>query len=133
MALNSVSPASSATSGQAHINQQDFLKILLTQLNAQDPLKPMDNTAFVAQLAQFSQLAQTQELKASVDQLLAVQTAVQSVGLLNHVVSITNGGATATGTVIDISVSGNAPVLTIHPTTGQDISGIALKQVFDIR
>ncbi|MCH8618750.1 flagellar hook capping FlgD N-terminal domain-containing protein [Undibacterium sp. TS12] len=133
MALNSVSPVSSATSGQAHINQQDFLKILLTQLNAQDPLKPMDNTAFVAQLAQFSQLAQTQELTASVNQLLAVQTAVQSVGLLGHVVSVVNGGGTATGTVTDISVSGNSPVLTIHPTTGQDISGVALKQVFDIR
>ncbi|BBB70240.1 flagellar hook capping protein (plasmid) [Undibacterium sp. YM2] len=133
MALNSVSPVSSATNGQAHINQQDFLKILLTQLNAQDPLKPMDNTAFVAQLAQFSQLAQTQELTASVNQLLAVQTAVQSVGLLGHVVSVVTGGATATGTVTDISVSGNAPVLTIHPTTGQDISGVALKQVFDIR
>lgn len=133
MALNSVSPVNSATSGQAHINQQDFLKILLTQLNAQDPLKPMDNTAFVAQLAQFSQLAQTQELTASVNQLLAVQTAVQSVGLLGKVVSVVNGGSTATGTVNDISVSGNAPMLTIHPTTGQDISGIALKQVFDIR
>ncbi|MFZ6659034.1 flagellar hook assembly protein FlgD [Undibacterium sp. TJN19] len=132
MALNSIAAVSS-TANQSHINQQDFLKILLTQLNAQDPLKPMDNTAFVAQLAQFSQLAQTQEMSANISQLLAVQTAVQSVGLLGHIVSVTNNGSTATGTVTDISVSGNAPVLTIHPTTGADISGVALKQVFDIR
>jgi len=133
MALNSVSTVSSAANAQAHINQQDFLKILLTQLNAQDPLKPMDNTAFVAQLAQFSQLAQTQELSANINQLLAVQTAVQSVSLLGHTVSVASGGNVATGSVTDISVSGNAPVLTVHPASGTDLTGVALKQVFDIR
>jgi flagellar basal-body rod modification protein FlgD len=134
MALDSVSTVSTKTNNQAaSINQQDFLKILLTQLNAQDPLKPMDNTAFVAQLAQFSQLEQTQEMSASINQLLSVQTAIQTVGLLGHTVAVLNGSGSASGQVTDISVSGTDPVLTVHPATGADITGVALKQISDIK
>ncbi|MCC6141097.1 MAG: flagellar hook assembly protein FlgD [Nitrospira sp.] len=48
-----------ALSGNQQLGQNDFLKLLVTQLKNQDPLKPMDNTAFVAELAQFSQLDQS--------------------------------------------------------------------------
>ncbi|SPP65205.1 flagellar hook assembly protein FlgD [Nitrospira lenta] len=48
-----------ALSGNQQMGQNDFLKLLVTQLKNQDPLKPMDNTAFVAELAQFSQLDQS--------------------------------------------------------------------------
>lgn len=134
MALDSVSTVSTTANNQAaHINQQDFLKILLSQLNAQNPLKPMDNTAFVAQLAQFSQLEQTQEMSTSINQLLAVQTATQSVSLLGRTVGVLNGANLTTGQVTDISVIGNAPVLTVHPASGADLTGVALKQVFDIK
>lgn len=133
MALNSVPPVSAATNQATSINQQDFLKILLTQLNAQDPLKPMDNTAFVAQLAQFSQLAQTQEMSTSIRQLLSVQTATQTVGLLGKTVGVSSGGSVATGVVTDISVSGTSPVLTVHPTTGSDMTGVGLSQVQEIQ
>lgn len=130
MPLNSVSTVSSTPNS---INQQDFLKILLTQLNSQNPLKPMDNTAFVAQLAQFSQLQQTQELSATVKQLLSVQTGAQSMNLLGLTVGVLNGNSIASGTVTDISLFGNEPVLTVHPATGPDITGVALNQVIDIR
>ncbi len=39
-----------------NIGKEDFLKLLVTQLQHQDPLEPMDNTEFVSQLAQFSTL-----------------------------------------------------------------------------
>ncbi len=134
MALNSISTVSATANSQAaQINQQDFLKILLSQLNAQNPLKPMDNTAFVAQLAQFSQLAQTQEMSTGIKQLLAVQTATQTVSLLGRTVNVLQGASLTTGAVTGISVIGDAPVLTVHPTTGADLTGVALKQVFDIK
>lgn len=134
MALNSISTVSATANSQsAQINQQDFLRILLSQLNAQNPLKPMDNTAFVAQLAQFSQLAQTQEMSTDIKQLLAVQTATQSVSLLGRTVSVLQGASLTAGEVTDISVIGDAPVLTVHPATGADLTGVALKQIFDIK
>lgn len=130
MALDSVPTVASSTNS---INQQDFLRILLTQLNAQNPLKPMDNTAFVAQLAQFSQLEQTQQMVGSLNQLVSVQTATQTVGLLGKTVSLLNGNAFASGQVTDVSVSGTTPVMTVKPASGPDITNVARKQILDIK
>lgn len=133
MALDSVSTISSASNQSSRINQQDFLKILLTQLTAQDPLKPMDNTAFVAQLAQFTQMEQTQQLSISMNQLVSVQTAIQTIGLLGRTVGLADSGGATEGQVTGVSVNGSSPVLTIHPATGPDLSGVARNKIFEIR
>jgi len=51
------------------LGKQDFLTLLVTQMRYQDPLQPQDNTAYVAQLAQFSQLEGTQNINTSIDDL----------------------------------------------------------------
>ncbi|MEO9078215.1 MAG: flagellar hook capping FlgD N-terminal domain-containing protein [Rhodanobacter sp.] len=58
---------SSAISGS--LSQADFLKLMTAQLQAQDPTKPVDNTQFVSQMAQFSQLSSTQDMVASMKNL----------------------------------------------------------------
>lgn len=131
MALDSIAPL--ATSTNNTINQQDFLRILMTQLNAQNPLKPMDNTTFVAQLAQFSQLEQTQQMVGGLNQLLAVNTASQTVALLGKTVDVNNNGSLSTGQVTGMSVSGTTPTLTVHPSTGSDLTGVARKNITNIR
>jgi len=56
----------SATSrGADSLGQQDFLTLLVTQLRNQDPLNPLDNEAFVAQLAQFSTVSGITEMNTS--------------------------------------------------------------------
>lgn len=52
------------------LGKEDFLRLLVTQLQNQDPLQPMENTQFVAQLAQFSSLEQLTNMN---DQLAGVQ------------------------------------------------------------
>lgn len=47
-------PSSAASTTQSMLNQQDFLTLMTTQLKNQDPLKPMENGEFLAQMAQFS-------------------------------------------------------------------------------
>ena len=71
--------ASNATAGSVaavatkELGKNEFLKLLLAQLANQDPTKPVDNQAFVAQLAQFSSLEQLQELGKKLDTLTIAQ------------------------------------------------------------
>jgi flagellar basal-body rod modification protein FlgD len=86
------------------IGLQAFLKILTTQLTNQDPLKPMDNQQFIAQLAQFSALEQQRELNGKIDQMLSQQSASLSIGLLGKLVDInTADGGGMTGKISAIS------------------------------
>ena len=60
-AINSIlaSPVSKTTEApDTELGRDDFLRLLVTQLKNQDPLKPLDNAAFVAELAQFTELEQ---------------------------------------------------------------------------
>ena len=61
------------------LGKNEFLKLLTTQLQQQDPTQPMDNTAFVAQLAQFSSLEQMNNVNDTLTKMLTSQsTALQT-------------------------------------------------------
>ncbi|WP_404423660.1 flagellar hook capping FlgD N-terminal domain-containing protein [Nibricoccus sp. IMCC34717] len=47
---------------QKVLGQKDFLKLIATQMTHQDPMKPMEDTAFIAQMAQFSSLENSQKM-----------------------------------------------------------------------
>jgi flagellar basal-body rod modification protein FlgD len=112
----------------SNINMQDFLNILLTQLNYQDPLKPMDNKEFMAQLAQFTTLGQTQELNGKIDALLSTQASMQSVGLLGKYVSFDLGQGPQTGVVTQLSWAGSVPTLNVSMSNNQNVA-VSLSQV----
>jgi flagellar basal-body rod modification protein FlgD len=58
---------------KSSLGKDDFLKLLTTQLQQQDPTQPMDSTAFVAQLAQFSTLEQMSNTNDTLTKLLTAQ------------------------------------------------------------
>jgi flagellar basal-body rod modification protein FlgD len=116
MAVNAIGVVDSSTSSvpqNAAIGQDDCLRILLTQLRFQDPLKPVDNQEFVAQLAQFSALENTRQQSEKVDSLLQVSGADQAIGLLGKQVQA--GAANSVGTVTAISFASGTPTLTVQP------------------
>lgn len=59
---NSTATTATSTSSTSSLGKDQFLQLLVTQLKYQDPLEPMDNTEFVAQMAQFSSLEQMSNL-----------------------------------------------------------------------
>jgi len=73
--------ASSATS-DSPVKREDFLKLLVTQLSHQDPLKPTADTDFLAQLAQFSALEEMRNLNTSFQSFASGQEIGQMAALI---------------------------------------------------
>jgi len=63
------------------LGQDVFIRLLTTQLKFQDPLKPMDSTEFVTQLAQFSALEETTNIKTLMGGVAASLTSVNNLGM----------------------------------------------------
>lgn len=128
---------STAATGSASqisgIGLQDFLKILTSQLSNQDPLKPLDNQEFIAQVAQFSALEQSRQLNQKIDQLLTVQSATQSVGLLGKTVDVNSASGAVTGKVMALGFSSGEPLLTVQTTAGTSIENVSLAQIVNVR
>ncbi|OWY37490.1 flagellar hook capping protein [Xenophilus sp. AP218F] len=67
-----------ATSSSADQIQNSFLTLLTAQLNAQDPLNPMDNAQITSQMAQISQVTGLQQLNQTMQAMVSAQAASQS-------------------------------------------------------
>ncbi|SMC27674.1 flagellar basal-body rod modification protein FlgD [Andreprevotia lacus DSM 23236] len=133
MATSSISSATANLQG-AGLGLQDLLKILLTQLQYQDPLKPMDNQEFVAQIAQFSALEANQQLNNKVDQLLSIQSTTQTIGMIGKTVDVSNGnGGVVSGVVSALSFTNGDPQITIKQSDGTLVPGITLGQISAVR
>src|SRR3954466_5818773 len=79
--------ATASTGSDALANEGTFLKLLVAQLQNQDPLQPQDGTQFVSQLAQFSGLEQNLAMRSDLD---AIKTK-----FVGPATTTTNSGATA--------------------------------------
>ncbi len=125
---DAVSGASSAS-----IGIQDFLKILVAQLNYQDPLEPMSNEEFVGQLAQFTSLEQTQQINSKMDSILQSQSTSQSIGLIGRTVDVLSGSTTLSGKVSGLSFASGSPVFSLLTSAGSTIDNLSLSQITAVR
>ncbi len=83
--LPAVNLGSPAVTAKNTLDKNSFLKLLTTQLQNQDPTKPMDSTAFVAQLATFSQVEGITNLGTKLDSLLLAQANANQMSVANLV------------------------------------------------
>ncbi|MBI5426886.1 MAG: flagellar hook assembly protein FlgD [Nitrospinae bacterium] len=76
--------SSQIINGKKSLGKDDFMKLLVTQLSAQDPLSPMESQDFSAQLAQFSSLEQMTSVNDNLKKLLDTQTAQANASAVNY-------------------------------------------------
>jgi flagellar basal-body rod modification protein FlgD len=96
------------------LGQEDFLKLITVQLSSQDPMKPMEDTAFIAQMAQFSSLEQSTQLAREFAALRSLNELNTAGAMLGRQVTVTTeGGEPVTGVVQAIDRSGASPRLLI--------------------
>jgi flagellar basal-body rod modification protein FlgD len=69
--------ATPSSDGPKAMGQDEFLKLLVTQLQHQDPLNPIENEDFIAQTAQFSQLEQLSKLVSLMERSVDLQETAQ--------------------------------------------------------
>ena len=143
-AIGQAAPDSTATATQAPDASQTatsafglgfdaLLKIILTQLTYQDPLKPMDNFQFVSQLAQFSQIQQGQTANDHLATLVSAQATSQATSLLGTRVDVPAGSSTLSGKVTAIAFDNGAVRATITTDDGKTISGISISNISQVR
>lgn len=122
----------SATSGgmdNTSLTQSDFIKLFLAQLSFQDPLEPVDNAQFLAQMAQFSAVEQSRELNSKIDSLLSMNTVAQAASLVGKQVEIGAVGSSQKGKVTAVEFTENGPTLTVDVGAGNYVKDVGISAV----
>ncbi|SFB22210.1 flagellar basal-body rod modification protein FlgD [Collimonas sp. OK607] len=127
-AANALAGASSSSSDQ----EQRFLKLLVTQLNNQDPLNPLSNSELTSQLAQMSTVSGIENLNSTLSSLVAQTGAsqtLQAASLIGHTVltpgsevALKDSAATSFG--IDMQGGADAVKVTITDAAGNTVRTI---------
>ena len=113
--VGATQPANQATNtGSQELGSEDFLKLLTVQLSNQNPLEPMKDTDFIAQMANFSSLEQMKNINTTLSQLTQDQLSMGATNYLGkEVLYFGNGGITQKGLVTAVSVTDGALKLNI--------------------
>jgi flagellar basal-body rod modification protein FlgD len=110
---NSTAATSSRTTKKA-LDSADFMKLLAVQFQQQDPMKPMEDTAFIAQMAQFTSLEQTQGMSSEIARLRAEQQLIMGNSYLGRTVTAEGAdGKPVTGVVTAMENTENGVMLHI--------------------
>ena len=98
------------------LDQNDFLRLLVTKMSSQDPMNPQGDSEFIAQMAQFSALEQSKSMTADIALLKAQQEVSTANGLIGRNVTITEGDdEVAQGMVTSVAVNDTgAPEVVIN-------------------
>ena len=138
MIFNPISPTTTTegitASGDSTLGKDDFLKILVAQLQAQDPLAPMEGQEFASQLAQFSSLEQLTNVNDNLETSQAFDIAMSN----SSAIALIGKNVDAPGNTVDLksgeveslsySLNGSATDVTldIFDSTGIQVSTVNL-------
>lgn len=124
-----------ANATNKELDRDAFLKLLTTQMQAQDPLNPMDNTQFVSQLSQFTSLERLESMAQGMNSLAmstSANTSAQMVSFIGNEVllardTVTLGeGGKHTPTEIELGGEASEIEVTVKDSTGKIVRTVTL-------
>ena len=92
----------SAPANRASVDYDSFLRLLVAQLENQDPTEPMSDTEYVAQLASFSNVEQNTQVNDKLDYLISMMSIQQAGTMIGRTVSSFDGSIS--GTVAEVKI-----------------------------
>jgi len=116
-ASKAAASAAPASNPKGMLGQNDFLKLMIAQLQAQNPLQPANTNEYVTELAQFTQVEQTTNLANASELSGAVQ-------LIGRTVNYAGAGGAGTGKVESIQSNSSGTTVTVEGTPGITLASI---------
>ena len=111
------SSAAASAADQATVDYDTFLQLLVAEMQNQDPTEPMDSTEYISQLASFSQVEQTIQTNARLEELLASNSVSQAGSLIGR--TVTSNDGTVTGVVEQVELYDDGVVAVLD--TGEKV------------
>ena len=127
-------PAPADAGPRDELGQADFLRLMTTQLQNQDPFKPMENGDFLAQMAQFSTVSGIDRLESSFNttaDALTGNQALQAASLVDREVLVPSGSGAFDGEnplagAVEVPAAASAAVLDVRDAQGQLVAQLPL-------
>ncbi len=131
-ATTTATPTTAPTNGatdqvdaQTTLGKDAFLKLLVAQLQYQNPMEPVDSSQFMAQTAQFSMVEKLEAMAAQTDALVAGEASQRAAGLLGRQVTYhDDSGASQTGVVTGTKLGTDGPVLLLGDQAEVPLGGV---------
>jgi flagellar basal-body rod modification protein FlgD len=119
---------------RSSLSQNDFIKLFMTELTFQDPLEPINNREFLAQMAQFTNLEQARLTNESISNLVSINSTLQSLSIIGKQVEVvTDTGSSVTGTVSAVNFSPDGSLINVKQANGSFLTNIKLSQIKTVR
>ena len=112
--------ANAAPTISSQLSQSDFLKLMTTQLNNQDPTQPTDSSQMLAQMAQLTTVSGIQDMQKSLSQLVGTMMSSQT----TQAASLVGHQIVATGTKAELSANGLSGAIDLSQDTDHLAVGI---------
>jgi flagellar basal-body rod modification protein FlgD len=114
--IGSTNTNSNLKVGGISANTEDFLRLLVTQLQNQNPMDPLEGHEFMAQLAQFSSVEQLVNLNTSFQELFEFQQVLGGSNLVGKAVTYldTNTGVEAEGVILGAKPNGGSTIVVME-------------------
>lgn len=126
--FTSTQPTTASVIAPKTLGSADFMKLLAVQFKSQDPMKPMEDTAFISQMAQFTALQQSQSLTTEMAKLSTGQQLATANTYLGQQVTVDTGkGGTVNGLVSAVQINKDGPSIIVGGVT-YPLSAVLLVQ-----